>query len=83
MTYEEKRDRVYDIWVKCMKPGTEGTLYRAMKRLDERELDNMLEGCIIDNLYALNQNAMGWTFLFCLLRGQMTPPQPQGILNKC
>ncbi len=79
MNYDEKRDKVYDIWVKCMKPDTEGTLYRAMKRLDERELDNMLEGCIIDNVYALNQNAMGWTFLYCLLKHKMKAPHPQGL----
>jgi len=79
MTYEEKRDRVYNIWIKCMKPNTGGSLHRAMKRLDERELDNMLEGCTIDNLYAMNQNAMGWSFLFSILRFNMQAPCPQGL----
>jgi len=79
MTYSEKKQRVYDTWVKCMKPGKESVLTRAMRRLDQREIDYMVEGCTSNNIYGLNQNTMGWTFLYCILKPHMTAPDPQGL----
>jgi len=77
-SYEEKRDRLKSIWMSCMKPSSECVLDRALRRLDEREIDYMLDGAISDNVFALNQNTMGWTFLFTILRHHMVNPDPRG-----